>query len=156
MVHIDVTCDACGRTNIEGARFKCAVCSDFDFCEECEKTIEHPHPMLKIKKPNQAPIKIFTILKGEDNNLEVNGHRIPSQVDIQNLIQRGLGFVSNFMGGNQRGPQCPYFMNNFTCQREAEKKEEKPVPEEKPKKEENTEMKEERSATEPKREEKMS
>lgn len=133
VVHRGVTCDGCRKNDIEGARFKCAVCADFDFCEECERTIDHPHPMLKIKNLRQTPLKMFTIINDEDNNLEVNGHKIPAQVDVQNLIQKGLGFMTNLMmsrqGGNQGRPQCPYFMNNFRCQREAEKKEEKPIPE---------------------------
>lgn len=32
-------------------RYKCAVCHDFDFCEECEATKSHPHCFIKIKKP---------------------------------------------------------------------------------------------------------
>ena len=35
-VHKGITCDGCGRDNIEGIRYKCAVCADFDYCEECE------------------------------------------------------------------------------------------------------------------------
>lgn len=35
VVHSGVTCDSCLRKNIEGARYKCSVCSNFDFCEAC-------------------------------------------------------------------------------------------------------------------------
>lgn len=69
VVHRGITCDACNRPNIEGTRFKCAVCADFDLCEACEKAIDHPHPMLKIKTLSQTPLKVFTIIKGEDDNL---------------------------------------------------------------------------------------
>jgi hypothetical protein len=30
-----VTCDSCGTQGIEGVRYKCAVCSNYDFCERC-------------------------------------------------------------------------------------------------------------------------
>ena len=103
---------------------------------------------------------MFTIINDEDNNLEVNGHKIPAQVDVQSLIQKGLGFMTNLMmsrqGVNQGRPQCPYFMNNFRCQREAEKKEEKPIPEQKPKMEEKIETKEKSVPVVPKEEQKAS
>ena len=30
--HNGITCDGCGWEDIEGIRYKCAVCADFDFC----------------------------------------------------------------------------------------------------------------------------
>jgi len=36
-VHNTVTCDGCNKHPIEGVRYKCAVCEDFDYCEKCEK-----------------------------------------------------------------------------------------------------------------------
>jgi hypothetical protein len=35
VVHEHVNCDGCGQKGIVGIRYKCAVCSDFDFCERC-------------------------------------------------------------------------------------------------------------------------
>jgi hypothetical protein len=35
VVHSGVTCDSCSRKNIEGVRYKCSVCSNYDFCETC-------------------------------------------------------------------------------------------------------------------------
>lgn len=29
------SCDECGVKDIEGIRYKCAVCADFDLCEKC-------------------------------------------------------------------------------------------------------------------------
>ena len=36
-----------------GIRYKCSVCFDFDLCEKCESTNQHPptHPLLKISVP---------------------------------------------------------------------------------------------------------
>ena len=52
-VHVAIRCDGCKKCPIVGARFKCAVCNDFDFCEKCEKKYaeEHNHPFLKIYQP---------------------------------------------------------------------------------------------------------
>ena len=37
-------CDQCNK-RIEGIRFKCSVCPDFDFCEACEKEFGEKHGM---------------------------------------------------------------------------------------------------------------
>jgi hypothetical protein len=47
--HRSVTCDGCRKHPITGIRYKCYVCPDFDFCEDCEATKEHPHAFIKIK-----------------------------------------------------------------------------------------------------------
>src|SRR5579883_584746 len=46
------SCDQCKRT-IFGIRWKCAMCSFFDLCEECEQKSEHDptHLFMKIVKP---------------------------------------------------------------------------------------------------------
>ena len=52
-VHRNVICDGCERYPIEGVRYKCSVCPDFDFCDSCEQNKEHEHAFIKIKTPNQ-------------------------------------------------------------------------------------------------------
>ena len=54
-VHDRVTCDGCGTCPVQGIRYKCSVCPDFDFCERCETDKVHEHPFLKIRKPDQSP-----------------------------------------------------------------------------------------------------
>jgi len=49
--HRYVACDSCKVYPVVGVRYKCSVCPDFDFCELCEKTKEHPHAFIKIKNP---------------------------------------------------------------------------------------------------------
>ena len=65
LVHFGVKCDGCGTFPIIGCRFKCAVCDDFDFCEECEKKLgeEHNHPFLKIYDPKMTPISFKCLEK---------------------------------------------------------------------------------------------
>jgi len=62
VVHKGFICDGCNVGPIEGTRYKCVVCPDFDYCEKCESSIEHNHPFLKIKKPEHAPVVIFASL----------------------------------------------------------------------------------------------
>jgi len=45
-----VKCDGCGVKPIVGIRYKCTVCYDFDYCENCEATKEHTHNFIKMKE----------------------------------------------------------------------------------------------------------
>jgi len=53
VVHEGVSCNGCGTFPIRGIRYKCGECRDFDFCESCEKSMDHnpEHIFQKIKKP---------------------------------------------------------------------------------------------------------
>ena len=69
--HKNVACDGCGKSPIEGVRYKCSVCEDFDYCQECEETKEHPHAFLKIKKGDQAPKVIITAVNDQMAGLSI-------------------------------------------------------------------------------------
>ena len=32
---LGVSCDACGKSNFPGKRYKCLICYDFDLCSDC-------------------------------------------------------------------------------------------------------------------------
>ena len=53
VIHFGVECDQCKKFPIVGVRYKCAVCPDFDFCEDCEKKFadKHNHAFYKIYEP---------------------------------------------------------------------------------------------------------
>ena len=55
-VHHGVTCDNCDTNNIQGTRFKCMECEDYDLCATCKSlnTIHTEHKFREIKVP-QAP-----------------------------------------------------------------------------------------------------
>jgi len=53
-VHCRVRCDGCKVSPIAGIRYKCSVLPNFDFCEQCEQTKEHPYAFIKIKYPGQT------------------------------------------------------------------------------------------------------
>ena len=56
--HFGVKCDQCGVNPIVGCRYKCAVCPNFDYCEECEQkfAIKHNHAFFKITDPSMRPL----------------------------------------------------------------------------------------------------
>ena len=59
ILHSNIACNNCEICPIIGSRFKCSVCPDFDFCQQCEKNNFHEHPFIKIRNPEQAPKIIF-------------------------------------------------------------------------------------------------
>ena len=64
--HEGVICDGCEANPIVGVRYMCSVRSDTDFCQKCEKNGVHAqYPLLKIRKPSQAPKKLICQFKRE-------------------------------------------------------------------------------------------
>jgi hypothetical protein len=64
--HEKVLCDGCDANPIVGIRYMCSVCSDTDFCQNCEKRGVHSHhPLLKIRYEKQAPAKLICQYKRE-------------------------------------------------------------------------------------------
>lgn len=46
----------------------CSVCGDTDFCQKCEREGVHSqHPLLKVRKPDQAPAKLICQYKNGDS-----------------------------------------------------------------------------------------
>ena len=68
--HTKFACDGCSASPIVGIRYKCSVCHDYDLCGECEESGVHKeHPMLKIRKPDQAPHSIICQYKNGISDL---------------------------------------------------------------------------------------
>ena len=44
---------------IVGVRYKCRICDDFDFCENCFKTKKHRHPFSRIAEPGESDINLL-------------------------------------------------------------------------------------------------
>lgn len=84
-VHSGVRCDSCGAAPIHGIRYKCYICPNFDVCEQCEGTISHPHPFIKIKDPETwsepKPAKVL--------ELDID------MADIPELIGNGFNLIKD-------------------------------------------------------------
>lgn len=71
LVHPGVTCDGCNGP-VQGVRYKCTVCPDYDLCNQCKSTGMHSeHEMMTIDRPKLpvsgvcwflSPIVCFFIL----------------------------------------------------------------------------------------------
>ncbi|KIJ42084.1 hypothetical protein M422DRAFT_31475 [Sphaerobolus stellatus SS14] len=59
-VHQGVRCDSCGWLNIEGKRYKCSVCNDYDLCESCYGNNQHDlsHAFMRIENQGSKPIQL--------------------------------------------------------------------------------------------------
>lgn len=60
IVHENIKCDFCNVMPVEGIRYKCANCEDYDLCEKCEASGAHQHDethvFVKIRKPLPANV----------------------------------------------------------------------------------------------------
>ena len=43
---------------LEGPRFKCKTCSDYDFCKHCFETRSHKHPFVCFNEVDSAPVDV--------------------------------------------------------------------------------------------------
>ncbi|KAF8154959.1 hypothetical protein B0H34DRAFT_660306 [Crassisporium funariophilum] len=57
IVH-ECTCDGCGWNRVEGIRYKCGVCADYDLCQPCYQNNRHElaHEFMKIDSPGSKPL----------------------------------------------------------------------------------------------------
>lgn len=79
VVHEGITCSACGE-EIRGIRYSCPTfkCKK-DFCQFCEATEEHAHPLLKLRAP-QA--RIIDLPQMPATNLEIVSTKSAEQVSF--------------------------------------------------------------------------
>ena len=54
--HPNIICDACKKQGIQGMRWKCAKCYDFDLCHQCYMgdKHDHTHAFLRFETPNMC------------------------------------------------------------------------------------------------------
>jgi hypothetical protein len=108
-VHPNVRCDGCNIHPIVGSRFKCSICKDFDFCEDCEnKNVGHKHAFIKIRSAQLEPIKIITQIKEEQSKEEL-AEKIPKTnsenfyynklIDLDGNIKNSLQEIQKVLQG---------------------------------------------------------
>ena len=58
VIHYGTKCSLCNCQNIEGIRYLCGTCFNYNLCQKCEEKFgkDHGHPLLKIRNPENAPI----------------------------------------------------------------------------------------------------
>lgn len=54
-IHRGITCDECGGA-VQGFRYKCYVCDDYDLCGKCETAGSHPQHVVIRCSSNQMVV----------------------------------------------------------------------------------------------------
>ncbi|XP_076316699.1 next to BRCA1 gene 1 protein-like isoform X1 [Tachypleus tridentatus] len=97
-IHVGIICDNCNRV-IQGIRFKCWNCSNYDLCQKCEtlpSVHNEEHIFLKIKKPSN-PIKLPQKVK---KKYLCNKQQLNSQSDVDSVDP---SIVPHVLGSIARG-----------------------------------------------------
>ena len=85
-IHDGVICDGCKQNPLIGTRYKCSVCTDFDYCEICEETLIHPHIFMKIKSEDElsklSHLKNSFLNKKFENVTNFFGNFFKKEIDI--------------------------------------------------------------------------
>jgi Zinc finger, ZZ type len=56
------SCDGCGMQGIQGIRFKCRVCPDFDLCSRCYDAGKHSsHSFNRFDSPTAVPVAVAAV-----------------------------------------------------------------------------------------------
>lgn len=127
-VHNGVSCDGCSKYPIVGIRYKCSICPDFDFCEECESKVDHPHEFLKIRRPRHRGMRMNGCPSSAQRGSCGPRRERPCN---PNMFSSGLGSILGSGFGNSLGsgldsglgmfkslfesfvPNAPEMMNKF-------------------------------------------
>ncbi|KAL4246320.1 hypothetical protein ABKN59_008948 [Abortiporus biennis] len=103
VIHENVACDQC-RRNVEGIRFKCLDCPDFDLCQDCAemggKSAHNPfHAFFEIEQPGD--VYVHTIFSGD-------GERVPERNSERNNTRPNFGTsVSQHPSLRRPSPPAP-------------------------------------------------
>ena len=102
-IHSNVSCDDCRVSPIQGNRYKCAVCHNFDFCSGCEEKNKdsHPHPFILIRNPDRAPHSISCIVT---ENCSIIQKNIPCNQEYK--LADAIIKNSIIVEGSQLSSQC--------------------------------------------------
>ena len=101
-IHYNVICDGCGMNPIQGIRYKCSVCKNFDYCEKCEETIPHDHAFIKLVHPNY--IKMLKHKNNPFSWMNFNHHNFPHKFGknfINNIPNNFWNKLGNFFQSMQ-------------------------------------------------------
>lgn len=105
MFHKGIRCNRCGKENIQGIRYKCVQCMNYNLCENCENNYIHDmkHIMVKIRFPtnddNELNSKINRNIsyKNQDMNYSLEPKKfsldINSDINMKKVTLENIGLA---------------------------------------------------------------
>lgn len=93
-----VTCDGCKKESFRGKRYKCKVCPDFDYCEECfQKNRGHSsHPFIEFYRSKRilpcCKAETKPLLTKEEKKVREEKIEENEEFSIQLNVLKGMGF----------------------------------------------------------------
>ncbi|XP_072046933.1 E3 ubiquitin-protein ligase MIB2-like [Amphiura filiformis] len=106
--HKGVRCDACMKWDIEGMRWRCAVCHDFDLCTNCYMSDNHDtsHVFLRIDVPGATPVKLP--IRDGCNKIKAKG------IFVGAKVMRGLKWRWGDQDGGKGSTGSVTYLDNWT------------------------------------------
>ena len=105
IIHRGICCNKCGKENIQGIRYKCVQCKNYNLCENCENNYIHymKHIMVKIRFPTNDDSELNSKInrnisyKNQDMNysLEPKKFNLDSSLDmnVQKVTLENIGLA---------------------------------------------------------------
>lgn len=111
-VHHGITCDSCQVSPIQGVRYKCCVCNNYDLCSDCESLGKHDssHPLLKILRPVDRCAN--SPYYGLHETMKIFGHRKRGHGQGHRHWRQHGSMPRRCRGGFQWNQQAPFFPGN--------------------------------------------
>jgi len=113
LIHFGVNCDGC-KGPIEGNRYKCLICFDFDLCAECEnKKLHNFHSMIRISSPEDTNWKQIFCRRQNFSSPQRNencwAQAIPwdqMAKDVQNILMKNSNFGQKTEEKDEKTTKC--------------------------------------------------
>lgn len=97
-INQNITCDGCKKENFKGTRYKCKICSDFDYCSSCyiKNNAHSTHPFIEIFRSR----RIIPVCKGKSEKKESvekkeekdDQSEENEEFSLQLKVLKGMGF----------------------------------------------------------------
>lgn len=108
-VHKNVKCSVCGVFPIVGVRYCSTLLDNFDMCESCEESVDHPYPLIKIKVEAEDLPKVektksnSKVRKASEEGQEhKDGKKLSMESLFSNLSLNDIGELANRLANEKQ------------------------------------------------------